>query len=67
MIPETYHPQESKSVCPGRPALHAKTDPGRYFTQSPQCLFSRGTAIISIHNQKIDYFSCLSIGELRYV
>ena len=41
MIPETEHLQEAKSVCPGKPARHASADPGRYFTQSPQCWFSR--------------------------
>ena len=44
MIPETDNSQEAKSVHPGKPARHAKPDPGRYFTPSPQCWFSRGTA-----------------------
>ena len=44
MIPEKENPHEAKSVYPGKPARHAKADPGRYFTHSPQCWFSRGTA-----------------------
>ena len=48
MIPETENPQESKSVCPGGPARHAQTDPGRYFTQSPHCWFSRYSSHIMI-------------------
>ena len=44
MIPETENPQEAKSVYPDKPARHAYADPGRFFTQSPLCLFSRGTA-----------------------
>ena len=43
MIPETENPQETKIVYPGKPARHAYADLGRYFTQSPQCWFSRGT------------------------
>ena len=35
-----------KSFCPGKPAWHAKVDPGRCFTQSPQCWFSHGMAHI---------------------
>ena len=46
MIPETENPQEANSVLPGKPALHAYADPDRYFTQSPQCWFSRETAHI---------------------
>ena len=37
VIPETENPQEAKSVYPGTPVWHAYADPGRYFTQSPQC------------------------------
>ena len=47
MIPETEYPQEANSVQPGKPARHASADPGRYFTQSPQCWFSRGMAQLS--------------------
>ena len=46
MTPETENPQEAKSFNPGKPVRHAYADPGRYFTQSPQCWFSRGTAHI---------------------
>ena len=43
MIPETE--KQAKRVCPGKSARHAYADPGvGYFTQSPQCWFSRGTA-----------------------
>ena len=48
MIPETENPLEVKSVCPGKPARHALANPGRYFTQSPHCWFSRGTAHICL-------------------
>ena len=41
MIPDTENPQEAKRVYPGKPARHALADPGRYFTQCPQCWFSR--------------------------
>ena len=44
MIHETENPQEAKRVCPGYPARLAFADQVRYITQSPQCLFSRGTA-----------------------
>ena len=44
MIPETENPQELTSEYPGKPVRHAQADPGGYFTQSPQCRFSRGTA-----------------------
>ena len=44
MISEKENPNEAKRVCPGQPARHAKADPGRYFTQKPQCWFSRETA-----------------------
>ena len=55
MIPETENPREAKSVYLVKPARHARTDTGRYFTltlcymrnistQSPHCWFSRGTA-----------------------
>ena len=47
MIPETENPQEANSVCLGKPPRHAYADPGRYFTQSPQCCFSHGTAQIT--------------------
>ena len=47
MIPETENPQEAKSVYPGKPSQHAQADPGRYFTQRPQCWIYRGTAYIS--------------------
>ena len=57
MIPETENPQEARRVCPGKPVRHAWADPSRYFTQSPQCLFSRGTAdinkyIVLVHNKR---------------
>ena len=48
MFPETENPQEAKSIYSGKPVRHAKTDLGRYFTQSPQCWFSRGTAHIIV-------------------
>ena len=48
MIPETENPQKAKTVYPGKPGRYAYADPGRYFTQSPHCLFSRGTAHIII-------------------
>ena len=51
MMPEAENPQEPKSVCLDQPAQHALADPGRYFTQNPQCLFSRGTAYISMTNK----------------
>ena len=47
MIPETENPQEAKSVYPGKPVRHAYADPGRYFTQSPQCWFSPRTTMFS--------------------
>ena len=48
MIPETENPQEAKNVYPGNPARHAQADPGRYFTQRPQCWVSRGTIHVII-------------------
>ena len=48
MIPETENLQEAKSVRLGYPARHALADPGRYFTQSPHCWFSSGTAHLRI-------------------
>ena len=45
-VPETENPQEAQSVYPGKTTRHAYADSGRYFTQSPQCWFSRGTAHI---------------------
>ena len=44
MIVETENLQAAKSICPGQPAKHVQADPGRFFAQSPQCWFSRGTA-----------------------
>ena len=42
MTPETENPQETKSVCPGKPARHALAEPDQYFTQNPQLLLSGG-------------------------
>ena len=53
MIPDTETQQESKSVYPGKPARHAWADPCRYFTQSPLCWFSRGTAYILKRQTKV--------------
>ena len=39
MIHETENPQEANNVY--------LVDPVRYFTQSPQCWFSRGTSHLS--------------------
>ena len=47
MIPDTENPDEVKSIYPGKPARHSKADPGQYFTQISQCLFSRGTGHIN--------------------
>ena len=44
MIPETDNPQKVKSLYPGKPGRHVQADPGRYFTQNPQCWILRGTA-----------------------
>ena len=44
MIPETVNQQEGKGVYPGKPAWHTQANPGRYFTKSPQCWYSRRTA-----------------------
>ena len=44
MIPETANPQEAKTVYPGKLEWHDWADQGRYFTQSLQCCFFRGTA-----------------------
>ena len=54
MIHETDNLQVAKSVYPGKPARHAYADPGRYFTQSPQCWFFRRSAhIANIVNQSV--------------
>ena len=52
MIPETENPQEAKGVYPGKPARLSQADPGRYFTQSPQCWFSREIALICLVGYK---------------
>ena len=44
MIYKTANPQEAKKVYQGKPVRHAQADPVRYFTQSPHCWFSHGTA-----------------------
>ena len=44
MMSETENPQQATSVYPGKPVRHAYADPGPYFTQNPQCWFSRGPA-----------------------
>ena len=38
---------KAKSVYPVKPAQQTQADPGRYFTQSLQCWFSRVTAHLS--------------------
>ena len=48
MIPEKKNPQEAKRVCQDSSARYAYADPGRYFTQSLHCWFSRGTTHLSI-------------------
>ena len=48
MIHETENPKEAKSIYPGKPTRKAYADPGRYFTQSTQCWFYRGTAQITV-------------------
>ena len=48
MIPETENLQEEKGFCPGEPVRHSQAYPGRCFTQSPQCWFSREAAAIDI-------------------
>ena len=57
MFPDTENPQEAKRVYPGKPARHAYADPGRYFTQSPHCWFSRGTAKLSLALTKLQHES----------
>ena len=52
MIPETENPQEAKSVYPGKLARHTYADPGRYFTQSPECSFSRETGHVILFPNK---------------
>ena len=44
IISETENQLEAKSACPDQRARHAKADPGRYFSKSPHCWFSRGMA-----------------------
>ena len=58
MISETENPHEAKRVCPGYPARYAKSDPCRYFTQSPQCWFSRETAHIYYSTDGLHYTIC---------
>ena len=48
MIQETENPQLAKSVYLCKPVRYAYADLGRYFTQSPQCWFSRSTAQVII-------------------
>ena len=62
MIPETENQQEAKGVYPGKPARHPSADPGRFFTESPQLWFSRGTA--HINSCKLDTSTPRSNGLL---
>ena len=61
MTPERENPEEAKIVRPYKPARHAQADPCRYFTQRPQCWFSRGTAQLLLESnnkliENLNYF-----------
>ena len=54
MYHETENPQETKNCLSMLTCAACLGRSGRYFTQSPQCWFSRGTALMHIKITDID-------------